>query len=102
MVEAVRHFRLSAEQGYARGQLNLGRMYELGAGGVQRDYTQVPNSYMLPRFNCPRAYPCSAERRKCRTASTISWPTPEPSSKRTPRLFCAAAFPASAARRNHL
>ena len=41
MSEAVRLYRAAAEQGQARGQANLARMYEHGAGGLARDYSQA-------------------------------------------------------------
>ena len=37
--EALRLFRLSAEQGYAQAQFNLGLMYDRGQG-VSKDYTE--------------------------------------------------------------
>jgi TPR repeat protein len=36
--EAVRLFRLSAEQGYAYAQYDLGNMYERGQEGIPKDY----------------------------------------------------------------
>ena len=44
--EAVRWYRLAAEQGLASGQKNLGTMYEFGRG-VQRSLTEAVRWYRL-------------------------------------------------------
>ena len=36
--EAIKWFRLSAEQGFAEAQYGLGSIYENGEGGVPQDY----------------------------------------------------------------
>lgn len=45
-VEAVRLYRLSAEQGNSSGQCNLGFMYENGYG-VSKDYAEALKWYQL-------------------------------------------------------
>ena len=42
--EAVRYYRLAAENGYARGQWNLGAMYDFGYG-VTQDYQKAVDWY---------------------------------------------------------
>ncbi len=44
--KAVRSYRLSADQGHARAQFNLGFMYDMGRG-VPQDYTQAVKWYRL-------------------------------------------------------
>ena len=44
--EAVRLYRLSAEQGYAKAQFNLGLMYYKGQG-VSQDYKEAVRLYRL-------------------------------------------------------
>ena len=44
--EAVKWYRLSAEQGYAGAQYNLGVMYDKG-DGVLQDYTEALKWYRL-------------------------------------------------------
>ena len=44
--EAVRLYRLAAEQGDANAQYNLGRMYDLGQG-VARDHEEAVRWYRL-------------------------------------------------------
>ena len=55
--EAVRWFRLAAEQGHAYAQYNLGRMYATGEG--------VPEDFVAARRLVPqggRAGPCRSHR----------------------------------------
>jgi TPR repeat protein len=44
--QAARWYRLAAEQGYARAQYSLGRMYESGQG-VPEDYVEAVRWYRL-------------------------------------------------------
>jgi hypothetical protein len=82
--EATKWFRLAAEQGNARGLFFLGNMYELGRGvpvnfneavkwyrlaSLKFTGTPRPNSYMFPKKNNPRAFPCSAASRNHLVAS---------------------------------
>ena len=46
VVEAVRWYRLAAEQGHARAQVNLGKSYEFG-DGVQQSLTEAVRWYRL-------------------------------------------------------
>ena len=43
--EAVRWYRLAAEQGVASAQHNLGIMYETGRGGVRQSYAEAVRWY---------------------------------------------------------
>ena len=69
--EAVRWYRLAAEQGYAKAQLNLGGMYALGRGLPQDDAEAVrwfrlaadqgyaqsaaqPRAHVRRRAGCPQ------------------------------------------------
>ncbi len=62
-----------------------------------------PSLYMAPRLGCPRAYPCSAERRNHRTASLSSCNTPpRPFAYMTPRPLCAPAAPCLTAKYHHI
>jgi len=47
--EAVRWYRVAAEQGYPQAQSNLGRMYALGQG-IAQDYIQAYMWYTLAAF----------------------------------------------------
>ena len=64
--EATRPLRLSAEQGYARGQFNLGHSYETGQGESQ-DYVQAYMWYKLAAGRYPKA-----ERALKRLAETMT------------------------------
>ena len=44
--EAVRWYRMAAEQGFAKAQYNLGKCCYLGRG-VQQDYTEAVKWYKL-------------------------------------------------------
>ena len=46
-VEFVRLYRLSADQGNAQGQVNLGLMYALGRGGLPKDDVEAARLYRL-------------------------------------------------------
>jgi TPR repeat protein len=46
-VEALKWFRLAAEQDDADAQYHLGRMYEEGRGGVEQDYVEAGQWYRL-------------------------------------------------------
>ena len=45
--EAVRLYRLAAEQGHANSQVNLGLMFEFGYRGVARDRAEAIRWYRL-------------------------------------------------------
>jgi len=45
--EAVKWYRLSAEQGLAAGQVNLGLMYEHGGGGLLRNHEEAVRWYKM-------------------------------------------------------
>jgi TPR repeat protein len=45
--EAARLYKLAADQGNAYGQVNLGRFYEYGKGGLPKDDTQAARLYKL-------------------------------------------------------
>ena len=46
LAEAARLYRLAADQGFARGRSNLGRMYENGTG-VSKDLAEAARLYRL-------------------------------------------------------
>ena len=45
--EAVRLFKLAADQGHARAQNNLGYAYEIGRGGLPKDDREAARLYKL-------------------------------------------------------
>ena len=55
--EAVKWYRLAAEQGYARAQFNLGLMYDKGEGVIQ-DFKEAVRCYRLAaeKGNAPAQY----------------------------------------------
>ena len=47
--EAIKWFRLAAEQGHSSAQINLGSIYENGEGGVPQDYRKQSGCFVLPQ-----------------------------------------------------
>ena len=60
--EAVRWFRLAADQGHANAQFMLGIMYTRGHG-VQRDLTLAHMWYALSSSHCAMSFSCDMENR---------------------------------------
>jgi TPR repeat protein len=52
-VEAIRWWRIAAEQGYAKAQFNLGVMYEKGRGLTETTLRQFAGTARLPNRVTP-------------------------------------------------